>query len=237
MLRKMVSYGGTLLLAGAVMLTTPAFGWAQRGGGHGGGGHGGGGHVGGGHFGGTHFGGTHFGGTHFGGTQFGGTHIGGFRGGLHRSGYRSYYGGYYYPYYDTYPYAASTPAYDMGYSSSYPEDTRSYDDDYAGVTPPPISYANADVAPASTALITVKVPAGAEVWFDGTKMKTTGLVREYESPALTPDSQYTYEIQARWNENGHEMRQTQQINIAAGSHVNVSFPVAAATSASPAKQN
>jgi uncharacterized protein (TIGR03000 family) len=246
MLRKIVSYGGTLLLVGAVIFATPAVGWAQRGGGHGGGGGhfgGGGGHFGGGHFGGGHFGGGHFGGGHFGGGHFGGTRIGGFHNGLHHNGFgyyrRSFYGGYYpyygssYPYYDTYPYAGSSPAYDSGYYGSYADVTPSYGDDYA-------YYANAGSTPDSTpARLTVKVPADAEVWFDGTKTKTTGSVREYQSPPLTPGSQYSYEIQARWNENGHEVTQTQHVSFAPGRHVDVNFPVPTTTtgSASPAKKD
>jgi uncharacterized protein (TIGR03000 family) len=75
------------------------------------------------------------------------------------------------------------------------------------------------------ALITVSVPADAEIWFEGTKMTSTGSVREYQSPPLTPGSGYTYDIRARWNENGHEVTQTQQVDVAAGSRVNVHFPV------------
>jgi hypothetical protein len=66
MLRRMILYGGTLLLAGAVLLEMPGSVWA-----HGGGG--------GGHFGGGHFGG-YFGGASFGGTHFGGYHSGGYGG-------------------------------------------------------------------------------------------------------------------------------------------------------------
>jgi uncharacterized protein (TIGR03000 family) len=234
MVRKSVSYGATLLLIGAVMFATPAFGWAQRGG-----------RGGGGHFGGGHIGGGHIAGGHFGGGNFGGARIGGFRGGLNhfgspRYGY-GYYGGYgsYYPYYDAYPYAGSSPAYDLGYYG----DTRSIDDNYVDVIPPPIiyqaSYGNTDIARDTTAHLTVEAPADAVVWFDGTKMKTPGSLREYQTPTLTPGSQYTYEVRARWNENGREVTQTQEINIAAGSRVNVHFPVGLtnAAPASPAKQD
>jgi hypothetical protein len=64
MIRKLFSFGGTLLLAGAVFLATPGISQAQRG---------------------------HFGGAHFGGARFGGFRGGFYRGGYN---FRPYYGGY-----------------------------------------------------------------------------------------------------------------------------------------------
>jgi len=69
------------------------------------------------------------------------------------------------------------------------------------------------------------VPADAEVWFDGTKTTTAGPVREYQSPPQTPGQQYTYEVKARWQENGREVTQTQQVDVSAGGHFEVRFPV------------
>jgi uncharacterized protein (TIGR03000 family) len=233
MVRKAFLYGGMLAIAGAAILATPGLSWAQHGGGHGGGGHFGGGHIGGGHFGAGHF---------------AGGRIGGFRGGFyHGSGYHHYYPGYgshryypgyglygYYPYgYDDYPYYAdaysyggSVPAYDYGsyFNSSpvipNPGATFSADAYYAAVAP--------STAPAQSdkvAHMTVQVPADAEVWFGKTKTTSTGSVRHYESPPLTPGSQYTYQIRARWNQNGQEVTQTQLVNVTAGGRVNVTFTV------------
>jgi uncharacterized protein (TIGR03000 family) len=72
------------------------------------------------------------------------------------------------------------------------------------------------------------------VWFNGTKMKTTGSVREYQSPPLTPGSQYTYEVRAWWNADGHPVVQTQQVAVAPGGHVDVNFPVPTTTAGSAA---
>jgi uncharacterized protein (TIGR03000 family) len=193
------------------------------------------------HGGGGHFGGGHYGGGHFGGGHYGGGHFGGLRGGSHHHyGYHHYYPGYgfygyypyaydYYPYYsDTYPYAGSAPAYDYGYDG---DQTLPYAEGPPGATFSFDAY-NAAVAPNTASLradkvahMTVHVPADARVWFGTTKTTSTGSVRQYESPPLTPGSQYTYEIRARWTQNGQEVTQTQQVPLTAGGHVNVTFPV------------
>jgi uncharacterized protein (TIGR03000 family) len=247
MFRKMFSYGGVPLLAAAVALATPASGRAAHGGG--------GGHFGGAHFGGAHFGGAHFGGAHFGGAYFGGAHLGAWHGNFYgggygrardhaaygyRGGYRHYgtygYYPYYYPYYGSYPYTWWGPGYDSGYSSGGGDVTPSYPDDYASGTPSAASYqsyypsatitGDATAAqPDSKAHVTLNVPADAEVWFEGTRTTTAGAVRHYESPPLTPMRWYTYEVRARWDDHGHEVTQTQQIEVTAGTHVDVKFPV------------
>jgi uncharacterized protein (TIGR03000 family) len=249
MFGKALSLGGLLLLSGALVLGAPGSVQAQHhggGGGHGGGGHGGGGHGGGFHGGGFHGGGFHGGGFHggfnHGGFHHGdfhhgdfhhGFHHGDFHHGFHRGGiwwYPGFYGGYgawpynygYYPYYgysDYYPntYSSdwSSPAYDSGYYGSY-----------GGVaSSSPDAYAPATVQPDTRAQITVSLPADAEIWFEGTKMTSTGSVREYQSPPLKPGNRYTYEVRARWNENGKELTQTQEVKVAAGANVAVNFPV------------
>jgi uncharacterized protein (TIGR03000 family) len=87
------------------------------------------------------------------------------------------------------------------------------------------SYSPATAQPDTRAQIIVDVPADAEIWFEGTKMTSTGSVREYRSPPLTPGARYTYEVRARWTENGQEVTQTQEVKVAAGANVNVKFPV------------
>jgi uncharacterized protein (TIGR03000 family) len=272
MFGKALSFGGLLLLSGALVLGTAGSVQAQHhgGGGHGGGGHGGGGHGGGfhggGHGGGFHGGGFHGGGFHHGGFNHGGFHHGGFNHGGFHSGfhhgdfrhgdfrhgdfrhgdfrhgfhhgfhhggiwwYPGLYGGYgawpynygYYPSYgysDYYPntYSSdwSSPEYDSGYYGSYGGVTSSYPDIYSPAT----------AQPDTRAQLIVNVPADAEIWFEGTKMTSTGSVREFQSPPLTAGTRYTYEVRARWNENGQEVTQTQEVKVTAGANVNVKFPV------------
>jgi uncharacterized protein (TIGR03000 family) len=87
--------------------------------------------------------------------------------------------------------------------------------------------------------VTVSVPEDAEIWFNDTKMTSTGAVREYQSPPLTPGTFYTYAVRARWNENSREVTQTQQVLVTAGTHVKVDFrgePKAAEKTSPPQKR-
>ena len=77
----------------------------------------------------------------------------------------------------------------------------------------------------SIARLSVRVPRDAAVWFEGSETTSMGPIREFQSPPLTPGSRYVYDIRARWNDNGHETTQTQNVEVAAGGHVTVNFPV------------
>jgi uncharacterized protein (TIGR03000 family) len=77
---------------------------------------------------------------------------------------------------------------------------------------------------ASPAHLTVRIPADAEVRIDGEPTTSTGSVREYRSPPLQPGSVCTYEVQARWQENGRTVTQTHRVDVSAGSHATTIFP-------------
>jgi uncharacterized protein (TIGR03000 family) len=233
MLRKMFSFGGMLFLVGAALLLTTGAVQA-RGGGHGGGGHGGGFH-GGGHIGGYHGG--------YGGGYRGGYYHGGYGRGY---GYRHYYGGSYpfYGSYNYYPYlygGGGSYSLENAYADDTPllNDNVTYDSGYRGLSPQEYQ-AYAQAAPASNARppapidtlahLTVRVPADAKIWIDGTATTSTGAVRQFESPPLTPGS-YGYDIKASWNENGRGVTQTQHVQVTAGTHINVAFPTTAQTAA------
>jgi uncharacterized protein (TIGR03000 family) len=183
-----------------------------------------------------------------------------------RYGYRGYYGGYgrylypyvggysYYPYvgdygyyspsylgtYDAYPNAAAPVPYSSGYDS------------YSDVMPPesyvsssPIAPGTFSVPPATDVIssnnrarLTVTVPEAAQVWVNFAPTTATGPVREFQSPPLTPGVRYSYTVHARWYENGHEVDQTQRVEFTARDHINVLFPVVAASTAqTPAGTN
>jgi uncharacterized protein (TIGR03000 family) len=221
---------------GALIVATAGSAQAQH---HGGGG--------GGHFG----GGGHYGGAHFGGYHSGGYHSGGYYGGYHDhpyAGYHNYYGHYgnrfYYPYYGGYPYAyGSVPYY--GYYGYYPSavyDAPSYWSgsaevpDYTGFygdsTPPYTGgYAWGDQAPATTvtpnagvAHITLTVPDNAVVSFDGLQTTSTGPVRNFETPPLSP-GRYSYHVQAHWQQDGHTVTQQKQVFVSPGASVQLDFPI------------
>jgi uncharacterized protein (TIGR03000 family) len=212
MFRKAHTLGCILVLSVTAVLVTPGLSQAQRGG-HGGGGHYSGAHVGG-YRGAVHVGSYHAGAYH-GGDHYGDGH---------------YYGGYRYPYahYGYYPDLYNTyPSYDSGYFGSYGaaplySGDATYgtpsSDTYQAFYPPPT------VIPSDTgAQVTVTVPAGAEIWFDGTATTSTGTVRQFNSPPLTP-GKHSYEIRAHWSENGHEATQSQRVEVTPGAHISVSFP-------------
>jgi uncharacterized protein (TIGR03000 family) len=243
MFQRVLSLGGLALLAGAVVLGTTGPGWARGGGGggHGGGGfHGGGGgfHGGGGGFhgggGGFHSGGFHGGGFNHGGFNHGGFDHRGFNNGGFRHGYYPYYG--YYPY--SYGYYPSDYGYSPDYGSYPSYDYGADDSSYYGTDDSVLGGDAASDASGSDAgtgaIVTVNVPADAEIWFDGRKTRSTGSVREFEVPPLTAGHRYSYKVRARWEENGHEVTQTQEVPVAAGTHARVNFPVQAETQ-EPAK--
>jgi uncharacterized protein (TIGR03000 family) len=80
-----------------------------------------------------------------------------------------------------------------------------------------------DVEP-STAVIRMHVPFNAELWFEGKKMASTGVVRRFETPPLTPGAGYLYEIRARWRWGKRKMSETRTITVHAGDRINLSFP-------------
>jgi uncharacterized protein (TIGR03000 family) len=142
----------------------------------------------------------------------------------------SYYSGYTYPsggytYSQpgmTYSYPSSgytssgfqniTPS--SGYTSTYPIETTSGQTFYGATT---------SVQSDRSAHVEVQVPANAEIWFEGQKTNQTGTVRHFTSPPLEPGQQYTYEIRAKWMENGQEVNRTKRQSVQAGSNVSVNF--------------
>jgi uncharacterized protein (TIGR03000 family) len=216
MFRKAFFLAGILLLSGAAVLATPRLSQAQHGGGHIGG-----------QFGGGHLSGTWYGG-HYDGGHMGGYHYG-YGGGYQSDPYHDAYGPYspyssgsYFPN-DYYPYSGLSPSYGSNFSNLYGSGVP-----YLGgatTAAPAAGYQSFYPAPPdTTAHVTVHVPADARVWFDGAATTSTGAVREFQSPSLASGSQYTYDLRAQWNENGHTVEQTKKVAVTAGGRVRVDFP-------------
>jgi uncharacterized protein (TIGR03000 family) len=85
--------------------------------------------------------------------------------------------------------------------------------------PPPAARKPAD----ARAYVTLMVPEGAEVWFEGKKTTATGIVREFRSPPLDPGYQYSYDVRVRWRQKGEDMTQTRQVIVTAGADVVLDF--------------
>jgi uncharacterized protein (TIGR03000 family) len=80
--------------------------------------------------------------------------------------------------------------------------------------------------------IDVRVPANAEIWFEGQKTSQMGSFRRFISPPLEPGKEYTYEIRASWTEEkGPPQEQKRQINVRAGERQTLNLLVARASDA------
>jgi uncharacterized protein (TIGR03000 family) len=133
--------------------------------------------------------------------------------GLPFYGYNSGWGGAYpYSYYGF----GSTTYNPYGYSSSYSPTPADYG--IAGaqsqVPPPPKD---------NMAHLLVIVPENAELWFNGTKTTQTGTQREFVSPELAPGKNYSYEVKARWQENGKTVEQVRTVHVQANDWKPVDF--------------
>jgi uncharacterized protein (TIGR03000 family) len=203
----------------------------------GGGGHAAVGHAGAVHAGAVHVGGVHAGAVHVGAVHGGNFHNGNFHNGnFNRGGFgfgvgiglgypyglgNGGYGGYYAPYGgyyggDYYPQDYSGPAASYYVSPAAPPNPSVYN-----VADPNARGGAAAQDP--IAHIMVKVPADAEVWFGSGKTQQTGAQREFVSPPLGAGKDYSYEIKARWTQDGKEVVQTRQIDVTAGAWKVVDF--------------
>jgi uncharacterized protein (TIGR03000 family) len=94
--------------------------------------------------------------------------------------------------------------------------------------PTPLDLGPVPEAPAVTspapAVVSVHVPADAELWFDGARTEQLGSDRAFQSPPLPPGKAYSYALRARWTEGGKAVEQFQMIKVTAGRQVRVSFP-------------
>lgn len=73
------------------------------------------------------------------------------------------------------------------------------------------------------AVVSVRVPSDAEVWFDGDETKQKGGERDFKSPPLPVGRLYHYEVRARWNEGGRVMDQTRTVPAGANRRTVVDF--------------
>ena len=69
----------------------------------------------------------------------------------------------------------------------------------------------------------LRVPANAQVWFDGSPTAQTGSVRPFITEGLEPGKDYSYEIRARWTENGRPVEQTRKITFRCGDRLTLSL--------------
>ena len=75
----------------------------------------------------------------------------------------------------------------------------------------------------ATALVTVLVPADAEVFFEGDPTTQTGTERRFVTPPLTVGGRYSYTIRARWTQGGKTVEKTRKVQVTGGANVRVDF--------------
>jgi uncharacterized protein (TIGR03000 family) len=84
-------------------------------------------------------------------------------------------------------------------------------------------YAPPAPAPAPAASVEVRLPADAELWFDGTPMAQRGASRAFTTPSLVPGVMYTYGLSARWRQQGRDVMRGERVTIRAGESIVVDF--------------
>jgi uncharacterized protein (TIGR03000 family) len=77
--------------------------------------------------------------------------------------------------------------------------------------------------PAGAALIIVKIPAEAELWFDDQPTSARGSYRRFVSPMLAEDRPLFYNLRVRWLIKGVELTRVEKISVVAGGKITVSF--------------
>jgi uncharacterized protein (TIGR03000 family) len=120
-----------------------------------------------------------------------------------------------------------------GYPATRPSSWAADPDTYVAVFPPTFTGFSPAAAPpppltaasvaGRRALVHVEVPANATVWFNGAQTRQGGRLRTYETPALESGYPYTYDVKARWEQDGKPVERTQRIEVYPGGRITVAF--------------
>ncbi len=117
-------------------------------------------------------------------------------------------------------YPAVFDAYRWPYNPYY----SSFPTPFAPTSYMPLSYESPVASPFSDdTTITVRVPANAEVWIQGKKMKETGTERRFTLPALAPQATYDYDVRVTWSDNGRKVSDDHHLKIRAGDHQSITL--------------
>ena len=155
-------------------------------------------------------------------------------GGIPYGGYNSPYGGYGYlapgAGYPAGGYGYPAMPYGNGSSSPYATPPSRTESNYPPAQPstpqqaapqrelpPPTRKPQQEEAPLkdNAARLTIIVPEGTELWFNGMKTTQTGTRREFDTPPLTPGEDFQYTIKARWTEGGKPVEVTRTVLVRA----------------------
>jgi uncharacterized protein (TIGR03000 family) len=79
---------------------------------------------------------------------------------------------------------------------------------------------------AATAAVQIyMVDPNADLWFNGVKMQQTGRQRDFITPELQPGKSYSYEVRAKWTQNGKQYDKTRTLTVQAGEQIGLNFVV------------
>ena len=92
----------------------------------------------------------------------------------------------------------------------------------APAAPPPAEMLPAPT-PVNAAIIVVKVPAEAELWFGGTPTAQGGSYRVFVTPPLPNGREASYTLRAHWPIKSVELTRTENVRVSAGSRVEVNL--------------
>jgi len=123
------------------------------------------------------------------------------------------------------------------YPGSGPDHYPWYDgpDAYGQPTPGPGAISAAEAIPDGAAILSVRVPADGDIWFDGASTVQRGSLRRFVTPALPVGHNFSYQVRARWVADGKEVDRTQAVAVRAGDRLTVDFLSAASPLPVPRK--
>jgi uncharacterized protein (TIGR03000 family) len=80
-----------------------------------------------------------------------------------------------------------------------------------------------DPLPPGVALITVTLPAEAELWFDEAKTSQSGNYRRFVTPPLPSGRLLDYTLRVRWQTGGVELTRVEKVQVASGGRFRINF--------------
>jgi uncharacterized protein (TIGR03000 family) len=134
----------------------------------------------------------------------------------HYAGHGNYPGGYgFTPGYGYYPYYSGGP--------DWPPLLRHHRGQPADGPVLPDASAPAEVLPPGCAVLDLRVPPDAEVWFSGSPTAQLGGVRRFVTPPLEPGRQLYYDVRVRWTVAGRPVERAEAVRVYPGDRRTLDF--------------
>jgi uncharacterized protein (TIGR03000 family) len=115
------------------------------------------------------------------------------------------------------PPSGSYPGHAPGQSSPW---TQGHDMpvDLSKITPPAD-----ETPPPGAALVIVKLPAEAELWFDETKTSQDGSYRRFVTPPLQRGHRHIYTLRVHWHIQDADLTRVEKVEVESGKRITVNF--------------